>query len=59
MHLGCSQAIPPKLIEWGCDAELWSLVKNKNGLRRLARDSDEEHGRRRIASLRAKLLADE
>ena len=52
------QAIPPQLVEWGCDEALWSVVKNKNALRRLARDGDEEHGRRRIANLREKLLAE-
>ena len=49
------QAMPARLAEWGADDKLWELVKNKNALRRLARDGDEENGRRRIASLRAKL----
>ena len=50
------QTIPPELVEWGCDAELWAKVKKKNALRRLAKLGDEEHGRRRIAALRETLL---
>lgn len=50
------QRIPAKLREWGCDEELWGRVKKKNALRRLAQLGDEEHGRRRIAALRANLL---
>ena len=50
--------IPTELRAWGCDEELWRLVKNKNQLRRLARDGDEAHGRRRIAALRRTLLGD-
>jgi len=48
--------IPEPLIAWGCDSELWSKIKNRTPLRRLAHIGDEEHGRQRIASLRAKLL---
>ena len=50
------QTIPPELLAWGCDAELWARVKKKNSLRRLARLGDEEHGRKRIAALRQQLL---
>ena len=46
--------IPATLREWGCDEALWSKVKKKNALRRLANAGDEEHGRRRIAALKAK-----
>jgi len=48
--------IPEPLIAWGCDDALWEKIKNRTALRKLARIGDEEHGRQRIASLRAKLL---
>ena len=53
---GRGKLLPPELIEWGCDEALWRVVKNKNALRRLAKAGDEEHGRKRIANLREKLL---
>ena len=49
-------AVPPELVAWGCDEQLWRLVKKKNALRRLAKLGDEERGRRRIAALREQLL---
>ena len=53
------QAIPVELLAWGCDAELWGKVKNKNALRRLAKAGDEEHGRRRVASLRERFAGEQ
>ena len=46
------RSIPPELVEWGCDAEMWSMVRDKNALRRIAKAGDEVRGRKRIASLR-------
>jgi len=48
--------IPAALVEWGCDAALWRKIKNRTALRKLAYKGDEKHGRRRLATLRAKLL---
>ena len=53
------QMIPQLLRDWGVDDELWAQIKNKNALRRLAKDGDEEHGLRRVASLRARLASEE
>jgi len=49
---------PPQLAEWGCTDELWSQLRHggRSSLRRLVRDGDEEHARRRIAHY-AKLIA--
>jgi hypothetical protein len=49
--------LPPLLEEWGCDDELWSKIKNKRSLEKLARDNEEEHARKRIESLRATIAA--
>lgn len=51
---GQEMAMPAVLAEWGCDAELWSVIRSKKVLFNLARDpaAGEAEGRRRIARLR-------
>ena len=44
--------LPPLLAEWGCDEELWSKIKNRRSLEKLASKGEEEHAKKRIASLR-------
>ena len=44
--------LPQGLIDWGCDEELWSQVRNKKGLLDLLKKGDEERGRARIQKCR-------
>jgi len=44
--------LPPTLIEWGMDEELWSKVENKRNLMKLVNRGDEKNGRLRIEKLR-------
>lgn len=55
-----SSAPPVRLLEWGCDAELWSQITRKRDLVKLAEIGDaasEERARRRILKLR-KMIAE-
>lgn len=47
--------LPALLAEWGMDAELWSQIKNKRSLEKLAEQGEEDHGRKRIAKLRQQI----
>ena len=49
--------LPPQLEEWGCDADLWSQVRKKRSLIKLAEGGDEERFRARVAKLRQMLTA--
>jgi uncharacterized surface protein with fasciclin (FAS1) repeats len=50
--LKSTKPLPPLLLEWGCDEELWSKIKQKRSLEKLMEEKREEQGRKRIASLR-------
>ena len=45
--------LPALLEAWGCDATLWSEIKQKQSLIKLAASGDEEHARKRLDKLRA------
>jgi hypothetical protein len=47
-----SPHMPPVLLEWGCDAALWEMVRGKQALIKLADAGDEAACRERIAMLR-------
>ena len=51
--------LPAKLVEWGCDAELWAKIQSKGALLKLVQSGNEEYARRRIARMRELLAADE
>ena len=44
--------MPAAVAAAGCDDALWSAIKNKRGLTKLANAGDEEHTRSRVATLR-------
>lgn len=44
--------MPPALMAWGCDEELWGEIENKKSLLDLLRKNDEVRGRARINRLR-------
>lgn len=47
-----------RLMEWGCDNDLWRKIKNKASLRKLAEKGEEMHARERLQSLRVVIEAD-
>jgi len=49
--------LPPKLVEWGCDAELWAKIHSKGALLKLVSSGNEEYARRRIARMRELIAA--
>lgn len=49
--------MPPVLEQWGCDKALWTSIKQKSGLIKLANAGDEAHARKRLSKLR-ELIAD-
>ena len=55
---GRGKLLPPALIEWGCDEELWSRTKNKKGLLDLLKKGRIDDAKKRIQSLR-KIVEDE
>ena len=44
--------MPPKLAEWGCDAELWNAIKSKRSLLKLMDSGNEEYARKRLERAR-------
>ena len=47
----------PKLVEWGCDEELWAKVHSKGALLKLVESGNEDYARRRIARMRELVAA--